>query len=111
MGAWVHDFFLFLLGLAVQRFSMYGQSTIALFISSYWPLGIVFPLGVMHIPYAPARRIDMFPFHDVWERTRFTGIELLFVMSFVSCATPAEPLQRKSPVPMCSDPYDILGWL
>jgi len=111
LGAWIHDIELFFLGLVVQRFSMYGQVQLARFISAYWPLVMIWPIGAMTIPYEPARRIDMFPLHSLEGRARFMGMEFVFCMAFVVCGTPADVLKRQCPVAICKDPFNVLPWL
>lgn len=108
LGAWVHDMLLFVLGFVTQRFSIFGQRELANFISSYWPLVLIWPVGAMHIPYAPARRMDQFPLHDMSERARFSGIEFVFVLAFLVCGTPAAPLGRQAPCVICKDTFGVL---
>jgi len=111
LSAWVHDIELFFLGFLVQKFSMYGQVPLAHFISAYWPLAMMFPIGVMTIPYEPVRRIDVFPLHNVEGRARFMGMEIVFIMAFIVCGTPADMLNRQCPVDICKDPFNVLPWL
>merc|ERR1712100_238049 len=65
----------------------------------------------MSIPYAPDRRLDMYPYHDLVLRLRYFGIEILLMTCFTVCTAPAEPLGRQPPVEICSDPFDCLAVL
>jgi hypothetical protein len=94
-----------------QRFSMLGQQTLGRALGAYWPLLWLLPMNMLYIPYAPDRRLDMYPYHDLDKRVRFFTIELMIVVVFLVCSVPANPLGRKTPVMICDDPHGILGML
>mmetsp|Transcript_51890 Transcript_51890/g.117063 ORF Transcript_51890/g.117063 Transcript_51890/m.117063 type:complete len:424 (-) Transcript_51890:100-1371(-) len=110
LGAWMHNVQIFIAGMVCQRFSMFGQREIAVAISSYWPLLIVFSVGALSVPYLHGRK-DMWPDPDFIIRSRFTMVEAIFVVSFLCCSTPAKPLGDRAPVQICHDPHNVLGWL
>jgi hypothetical protein len=110
LGEWTHCVQLFVLAIVVQRFSIFGQRTLAHFITSYWPV-MIWLVGIFSIPEAPDRRMDVFPPHSLINRFRFYGLETIFVMMFIVCGTPADPLDRVAPVEMVKDEHNILSWL